>query len=56
VTCETLLTSRADGVARIALDRPEVRNALSRSLSVLSGAGDKAFSFFAKRPREWTGR
>ena len=29
---ETLLVSRADGVARIVLNRPEVRNALSRTL------------------------
>jgi enoyl-CoA hydratase/carnithine racemase len=32
VTFETLLTSRADGVARIVLNRPDVRNALSRTL------------------------
>ena len=29
---ETLLTSREGGVARITLNRPEVRNALSRTL------------------------
>ncbi len=29
---ETLLTSLTDGVARITLNRPEVRNALSRTM------------------------
>jgi len=29
---ETLLTSLEDGVARITLNRPEVRNALSRAM------------------------
>jgi enoyl-CoA hydratase/carnithine racemase len=32
VSGETLLTSLADGVARITLNRPEVRNALSRTM------------------------
>ncbi len=32
MTYETLLTSVSDGVARITLNRPEVRNALSRTL------------------------
>jgi enoyl-CoA hydratase/carnithine racemase len=32
MTYETLLVSRADGVARVVLNRPDVRNALSRTL------------------------
>jgi enoyl-CoA hydratase/carnithine racemase len=32
VTFETLLTSRSEGVARIVLNRPDVRNALSRTV------------------------
>lgn len=40
---ETLLTSRADGVARIVLDRPEVRNALSRALIEELGVALAAF-------------
>jgi enoyl-CoA hydratase/carnithine racemase len=47
----SLLTSTADGVARSTLDRPEVRNALSRALI----AGERA-SFFEKRAPKWTGR
>jgi enoyl-CoA hydratase len=35
---ETLLVSRADGVARIVLNRPDVRNALSRTLIEELGA------------------
>ncbi len=35
---ETLLTSTADGVARITLNRPDVRNALSRTLVTELGA------------------
>jgi enoyl-CoA hydratase/carnithine racemase len=32
VSYETLLVSHEEGVARITLNRPEVRNALSRTL------------------------
>jgi enoyl-CoA hydratase len=42
-TYETLLTSRADGVARIVLNRPEVRNALSRTLIAELAAALAAF-------------
>jgi enoyl-CoA hydratase/carnithine racemase len=35
---ETLLTSRSDGVARIVLNRPDVRNALSRTMITELGA------------------
>jgi enoyl-CoA hydratase/carnithine racemase len=38
VTYETLLTSLEDGVARITLNRPEVRNALSRTMIQELGA------------------
>jgi enoyl-CoA hydratase/carnithine racemase len=43
VTFETLLTSRAEGVARIVLNRPEVRNALSRTLIDELGTALAAF-------------
>jgi enoyl-CoA hydratase/carnithine racemase len=45
---QSLLTSLDDGVARITLNRPEVRNALSRTMveeleAALAAAGDRAF-------------
>jgi enoyl-CoA hydratase/carnithine racemase len=43
MTFETLLTSCSDGVARVVLNRPEVRNALSRTLIEELGAALTAF-------------
>jgi enoyl-CoA hydratase len=43
VSYETLLTSSEDGVARIVLNRPEVRNALSRTVLDELGAALAAF-------------
>ena len=43
MTFETLLTSRVDGVARIVLNRPEARNALSRTLIEELGVALAAF-------------
>jgi enoyl-CoA hydratase/carnithine racemase len=43
MTFETLLTSCADGVARIVLNRPDVRNALSRTLIDELGVALAAF-------------
>jgi enoyl-CoA hydratase/carnithine racemase len=40
---ETLLTSAADGVARVTLNRPDVRNALSRTLIGELGAALAAY-------------
>jgi 2-(1,2-epoxy-1,2-dihydrophenyl)acetyl-CoA isomerase len=40
---ETLLTSLADGVARVTLNRPDVRNALSRTLLAELGAALAAY-------------
>jgi enoyl-CoA hydratase/carnithine racemase len=43
VAYETLLASLADGVARVTLNRPEVRNALSRTLVAELGAALAAY-------------
>jgi enoyl-CoA hydratase/carnithine racemase len=43
VAYETLLASLADGVARVMLNRPEVRNALSRTLVAELGAALAAY-------------
>jgi enoyl-CoA hydratase/carnithine racemase len=40
---ETLLTSRADGIGRIVLNRPDVRNALSRAMVAELGTALAAF-------------
>ena len=40
---ETVLTARTDGVARIVLNRPDVRNALSRTMVTELGAALAAF-------------
>ena len=51
---ETLLTSCADGVARIVLNRPEVRNAPSRTL--IDELATALAAFFEKGAPQWKGR
>jgi enoyl-CoA hydratase/carnithine racemase len=47
---DTLCCEVADGVATIALDQPQARDALSNELLLLVKA------FFERREPQWTGR
>lgn len=51
-TVETLLVDEADGVALVTVNRPDVRNALSRQGLADQGAN----AFLEKRPAQFRGR